>query len=252
MAASPRNFNPFAEEDDEPEIDRGFDGRRFPETRDLRQELVMESERRMAASTTRSLGLVVETEQVGLDTAQELSRQGEALGRTSRALDQIDKDMKTSQRHINSIKSVWWGIKNYMRGKPEEAATTRKSNVDETRQPNTRLQAAMKQSFQNGEGEQPQGDHPVLQHRWDNDANESPPDAENDAHCARIDVVRACHKKMDNNLDEIGSGMSRLKNLAMGLQEEIDEQNELIDRVTDKVSVIDIKLKNAEGQIHKL
>ena len=52
--------------------------------------------------------------------------------------------------------------------------------------------------------------------------------------------------------DEIGSGMSRLKNLAMGLQEEIDEQNELIDKVTDKVSVMDIKLKNAEGQIHKL
>uniref|UniRef100_UPI00358E84C1 synaptosomal-associated protein 29-like n=1 Tax=Myxine glutinosa TaxID=7769 RepID=UPI00358E84C1 len=251
MAATPRKFNPFAEEDDEVYSDRGFDGRGFPEARDLRQELV-ESERRMAASTTRSLGIVIETEEVGLDTAQELSRQGEALGRTSRALDQIDKEMKTSQRHINSIKSVWWGIKNYMRGKPEEVATTGKSNVDETRQPNTRLQAAMQQSLQNVEREQPQGDHPMLQHPWDHDAKEPLPNALDDARCSRIDAVRACHKKMDNNLDEIGSGMSRLKNLALGLQLEIDEQNEVIDKVTDKVSIMDIKLKNADGQIRKL
>lgn len=50
---------------------------------------------------------------------QELMRQGEALKRTDKMLDNMDQDLKTSQRHINSIKSVWGGFVNYFKGKPE-------------------------------------------------------------------------------------------------------------------------------------
>lgn len=46
-------------------------------------------------------------------------RQGEALKRTDRMLDNMEEDLKTSQRHITSIKSVWGGIVNYFKGKPE-------------------------------------------------------------------------------------------------------------------------------------
>lgn len=34
-------------------------------------------------------------------------------------LDNMDQDLKTSQRHITSIKSVWGGLVNYFKGKPE-------------------------------------------------------------------------------------------------------------------------------------
>lgn len=34
-------------------------------------------------------------------------------------LDNMDEDLKTSQRHITSIKSVWGGFVNYFKGKPE-------------------------------------------------------------------------------------------------------------------------------------
>lgn len=32
----------------------------------------------------------------------------------------MDQDLKTSQKHINTIKSVWGGFVNYFKGKPEE------------------------------------------------------------------------------------------------------------------------------------
>lgn len=34
-------------------------------------------------------------------------------------LDNMDQDLKTSQKHITSIKSVWGGLVNYFKGKPE-------------------------------------------------------------------------------------------------------------------------------------
>ena len=49
--------------------------------------------------------------------------QGEQLDNTETKLDQINQDMKTSQRHINNIKSVFGGFKNWWSGKKE--ATTK-------------------------------------------------------------------------------------------------------------------------------
>lgn len=52
---------------------------------------------------------------------QELIRQGEALKRTEQMVDKMDQDLKTSQRHINSIKSVFGGLVNYFKAKPPES-----------------------------------------------------------------------------------------------------------------------------------
>lgn len=46
-------------------------------------------------------------------------RQGEALKRTERMVDNMGQDLKTSQKHINSIKSVWGGLVTYFKAKPE-------------------------------------------------------------------------------------------------------------------------------------
>jgi synaptosomal-associated protein 29 len=49
--------------------------------------------------------------------------QGEQLDNIEQKTDKINADMRTSQRHLNSIKSVFGGIKNWWKGedkKPEE------------------------------------------------------------------------------------------------------------------------------------
>ena len=51
---------------------------------------------------------------------QELLRQGEQLKRTEQKLDTINADLSVSQKHINSIKSVFGGVKNYFSRKPQQ------------------------------------------------------------------------------------------------------------------------------------
>ena len=51
---------------------------------------------------------------------QELVHQGEQLDNVERKTAQINQDMKVSQKHLNSIKSVFGGIKNWWTGKKEE------------------------------------------------------------------------------------------------------------------------------------
>merc|ERR1712018_720623 len=65
-------------------------------------------------SSSRSLGLLYESEKVGVATGQELQRQKEQLLRTEGRLDEINSTLKTSERHLNGIKSVFGGIKNYL------------------------------------------------------------------------------------------------------------------------------------------
>lgn len=47
-------------------------------------------------------------------------RQGEALKRSEKMVDKMEQDLKISQRHISSIKSMFSGFTNYFRAKPAE------------------------------------------------------------------------------------------------------------------------------------
>lgn len=47
-------------------------------------------------------------------------RQRGALERTEKMVDKMEQDLKTSQKHISSIKSVFGGLVNYFRSKPAE------------------------------------------------------------------------------------------------------------------------------------
>ena len=60
------------------------------------------------------IGLLYESEKVGAATGEELHRQKEQLLRTEGRLDEINSTLKQSERHLNGIKSVFGGIKNYL------------------------------------------------------------------------------------------------------------------------------------------
>lgn len=55
-----------------------------------------------------------------------------------------------------------------------------------------------------------------------------------------------------NDLDEMCDGLSRLKNLGLGLQSEIDDQDNSIDSLLNKVDKMDLKIQNTNQQIKKL
>lgn len=68
--------------------------------------------------------------------SQELVRQRGVLERTEKMVDKMDQDLKISQKHINSIKSVFGGFVNYFKSKPAE--TTPEQNGTLIPQPNSR------------------------------------------------------------------------------------------------------------------
>ena len=93
---------------------------------DARRQMLMEKRREIEArtldSSQRSLGLLHESEKVGMATAEELSRQKEQLRGTEQRLDDINSTLKQSERHLQGIKSIFGGLRNYFSGKGPAAA----------------------------------------------------------------------------------------------------------------------------------
>lgn len=52
--------------------------------------------------------------------------------------------------------------------------------------------------------------------------------------------------------DDMAAGLSRLKNLGLGLQTEIDSQDLILDRLTGKVDNMDLKIRATDQQLKKL
>ena len=57
---------------------------------------------------------------------------------------------------------------------------------------------------------------------------------------------------LDGNLDEMSLGLGRLKGLAVNLNEELDEHNTILDRLDDKTSNADWRVKKQNKDMDKL
>lgn len=55
-----------------------------------------------------------------------------------------------------------------------------------------------------------------------------------------------------NHPDEMCGGLSRLKNLGLGLQSEIESQDDSIDSLLNKADKMDLKIRNTNQQIKNL
>lgn len=55
-----------------------------------------------------------------------------------------------------------------------------------------------------------------------------------------------------NDLDEMSSGLARLKNLGLGLQAEINDQDDSIGSLLNKVDTMDAKIINTNQQLKNL
>jgi synaptosomal-associated protein 29 len=60
------------------------------------------------------------------------------------------------------------------------------------------------------------------------------------------------NKVIDRNLEDMCFSLSRLKGLAEGLGEEIDTQNEVLDRLNDKTDKADFTILRQNKEMNKL
>ncbi|XP_034396835.1 synaptosomal-associated protein 29 [Cyclopterus lumpus] len=259
--AYPKSYNPFAEDeeddfrpkrrefdDDDDDDDPGDSGLSEPERRQRHlQQQVMRTAQSAVDSSHRSLGLIYESEKIGVDTAEELVRQGEVLKRTDKMMDNMDQDLKTSQKHIDGIKSMWGGLVNYFRAKPE---TKPPPEEPKAYQANDRLQTAMSSS--RGHEDKYQASHPNLRKLDTGGFGASDDGSSGKNGYPQNRHLREAHQTLDNNLDEMCGGLSRLKSLGLGLQSEIDDQDDSLDSLMNKVDKMDLKIHNTNQQIKNL
>ncbi|KAM3963857.1 synaptosomal-associated protein 29kDa [Aphomia sociella] len=202
-----------------------------------------EIEQRTLDSSSRSIGLLRESEQIGIATAEELARQREQLQNTNRRLDKINTDLNDSQRHLNGIKSVFYGLKNYISGKTDKTPPRSQTSPD-----TSSMQGGPSASrlIDTVDKLQPMDDahfdtHPSVRLRGlDQQTVQAVPNSQ------RVNEM------LDANLDEMVHAISRLKGLGTALGEEIENQNQLIDTIHDKVEGTDIKIGKQNKQMNKL
>ena len=195
----------------------------------------------------------------------------------------INADMKTSQRHLNSIKSVFGGIKNWWSGgkkqEAEEASTTT------TNQRQSRLRDTMDSRREN------ETEHPAMRLRSQDVSGFYETDSGYSQQKQVSSGMKAYDEQFNQNLgayklpvytqllrffhlkqlfqlgfskinwnqcrnysfsDMMSDGMSRLKGLALGLGDEIEAQNDQIDRINREVDKADISIQDKNKQMRQI
>uniref|UniRef100_A0A336LW88 CSON003000 protein n=1 Tax=Culicoides sonorensis TaxID=179676 RepID=A0A336LW88_CULSO len=206
--------------------------------RQLYEQRRQEIEDRTLMSTERSLGLLHETEEVGAKTAEELARQREQLEKTSRQLDEINTTLRFSQKHLNGLKSVFGSLKNYISGQKDYSARmTQSSSASKINEDYTMPPPNQKTP------EEQYNDHPINRLRSDNTQGQQQ---------QKPNAAGSFNQRIENNLTDMSHSLSRLKHLAIDLNQEIVESNELIDNIHDKVENTDLKIGKQNKEMNKL
>jgi len=241
-----------------------------------RQEMLQrqkeESMSRQLEATQRCMTSIYDSQSVGIATAEELVRQGEQLDNIEEKAEKINADTRISQRHLNGIKSIFGGLKNWWQGdgKKDDSATTTTVRSERTIAGLNRDQLDKTQSSSL---------HPALRLRSENsaasfydddvqtfDANQSfnlndrnqasPSSAVTQQHSTQAPPRSAAWQQyegnLNKNLDTMSSGLSQLKQLAQGLNLEIETQNDQLERIMPKVERADTKVRDQNRQMKKI
>uniref|UniRef100_A0A1I8IBJ8 t-SNARE coiled-coil homology domain-containing protein n=1 Tax=Macrostomum lignano TaxID=282301 RepID=A0A1I8IBJ8_9PLAT len=204
------------------------------EGRSTVQQQVQASQSRQLETQRRALqSMYYSSESMGVDTAQELVRQGEVLNRTEEKLDHIEAVQKESQGHINSLSSMFGASRT-------GSAATR---------PRKRSSAA----------QQYEPPAPSLTRPWP-----SAPRRGQESRCPatgaagyqqqqqRQQPQTSYDRAFSENLGEMEHGMGRLKQLAMGLGGEIDRQNSQLERMSVKTDKTNAKMDEQNTQMNRI
>ncbi|XP_014785631.1 synaptosomal-associated protein 29 [Octopus bimaculoides] len=217
---------------------------------------VEESEIRQLESTRNALASIYDSEQMGIATAEELLHQGEQLDNIERKTDSMSVTLTASQKHINNIKSVFGGIKNWWnRGSDKKLSETdsppsRNSQLKEAVNSAEKIPRPVGGTHRKQELNDMYTDGPVdLDRKFlagSRMADSQMPDQSRH-------ITNSQHEtKMNENLDLMSTGLSRLKGLASELGNEIEEQNLQLDRINTKVEGVDSLIQGQEKQLRRI
>ncbi|TGZ72216.1 hypothetical protein CRM22_002225 [Opisthorchis felineus] len=187
------------------------------------QSQLSDSKARTQASQQRALESIASSERIGVETAGELLNQGEKLSRAERRLDDISQLQKDSQRQLNTLSSVFGGIRNWFSRKPPAPVEPAPAPLP-TPAPST----GFKSSLQAPSWGSQLPNNQMVSERATGDSD------------------------YERNLNLMSDGMSRLKGLAQGMNEELRAQNEQLDRMAPRINSINETMSKQNQQMNKL
>ncbi|KAK4292355.1 hypothetical protein Pmani_034871 [Petrolisthes manimaculis] len=224
-----------------------------------RQELLRqmrEVEQRTVQSSKNCLGLLSDTEKVGIETAEELVKQREQLVNTDCKLDNINATLKDTQTDINGIKSVFSSLRNWWSAPKKEETEEEKKKKKSPSTPapapappsaNPNLGSAYQSSHSSVLATQKASPHPTLTLKGlDDDSDDLSLQTDFKARS------KAINQRLDNDLDDMSAGLSRIRGLAVGLGTEIEDQNQMIDRIHSKAERADFNISSQNSQMKKI
>ncbi|MGH0148408.1 UNVERIFIED_CONTAM: hypothetical protein FKN15_014138 [Acipenser sinensis] len=177
-------------------------------------------------STRRMMQLVEESKDAGMRTLVMLDEQGEQLERVEDGLDQINQNMKEAEKNLTNLGKCC-GLCSCEKMKDFEAGGAYKkvwgNNQDAvvSNQPLSRVVDEREKMTMSG------------------------------GHIRRV-TNDAREDEMDENLEQVGSILGNLRNMALDMGNEIDTQNIQIDRIMDKATVNNSRITEANQRATKL
>lgn len=225
----------------------------------VRQRQTFEQRRReleesTLATSQRCLGVLKETEQVGIATAEELHRQREQLEKTKKQLDEINNSLRFSQKHLNSLKSVFGGLKNYLSGRMGPDQQQQQNSA--TGIPRSNISPSPSEEIYPN----PQ-DFRIPDNYWPDATTRVRPDYHHHHQQQQQEMALTngsasgaggFSHQLDQNLDDMRGNLSRLKHLALDLNQEIDSQNDLIDDISNRVDDVDVKIGKQNKEMNRI
>ena len=174
-------------------------------------------------STRRMVQMLDESKEAGIKTLVMLDEQGEQLDRIEEGADRINKEMKEAEKNLEGLEQCcglcvlpWKKLKSFEKG--DDYNKTWKANEDGKLNQNG-PRRIVGDSGPAGKG---------FINRITNDARED---------------------EMDENLVQVSSMIGNLRNMAIDMGNEIEQQNQLITRVQDKVIIFLFTFKLTKANI---
>ncbi|XP_051887429.1 synaptosomal-associated protein 23-like isoform X2 [Pristis pectinata] len=185
-------------------------------------------------STRRMLQLAEESRDAGGKTLIMLDEQGEQLKRIDEGLDQINQDMKEAEKNLTDLSKCCGlcvcpcsRVRNFEMGDRYKKAWASDSDGNTgkvvSNQP-SKSQNSHEMAKQSGGGE-------AYINRITNDSRED---------------------EMEDNLQQVGSIIGNLKNMAIDMGNEIESQNKKIDNIAEKAEVNKARIDEANQRANKL
>uniref|UniRef100_A0A8C2N1W2 Synaptosomal-associated protein n=1 Tax=Cricetulus griseus TaxID=10029 RepID=A0A8C2N1W2_CRIGR len=196
-------------------------------------------------STRRILGLAIESQDAGIKTITMLDEQGEQLNRIEEGMDQINKDMREAEKTLTELNKCCGlcvcpcnsfsdgGCFFGTRAKKFESGKNYKATWGDGGD-NSPSNVVCKQPGRvtNGQPQQTTG-------------------AASGGYIKRI-TNDAREDEMEENLTQVGSILGNLKNMALDMGNEIDAQNQQIQRITEKADTNKDRIDIANTRAKKL